>query len=309
MSLSIIRRAASAFVSLWAILTIAYACLYLVPGDPGRIILGPQASAQTVLEFRRTEGLDQPWTNQYLRYAARTARLDFGHSFSQRRPVTDLLVERAGASLSLTLIAALLSITGGVLLPLVLKSAHYDKLLSVTANAFQLAAFIPPYVLAIGALLLFAFQLHWASIMFASNQLSSWIVAATVLAAYPVALLLQVFVGRLNYEQKRPYARRALAQGFSGSHQLWREVLPNALPTALAVFTNNLAFFVTGAFFVEIIFGIPGLGRLAQQAIEQKDIPVLSGVCITIAVFVLLLSFGLDIASRFLSPRVNENAN
>jgi len=297
------HRLLTAGLNFWLILTFAFLCLYRLPGDPARMILGQHASAESVAEFRRQAGLDLPLLDQYARYLWRLAHLDLGDSLALHRPVFEIVSERAGTSLKLALAAAFIVVSGGVLFPLLLRSVGDRRILPLFERGLQFTAFAPPYVLATTALLILGGWFGWVAVVFEPSRLGAWLLPAAVLSAYPMALVLHIFVGQLDAQLSSPYARRARAYGFSRTHTLWLEVLPNALPATLAAIVNSLAFFVTSAFFVETVFGVPGLGRLAQEALRQKDIALLAGICLAFCSCVLPASFALDLIQQWLSPR------
>ena len=296
------RRLLTALLTLWVIVTIAFVCLYRLPGDPARMILGGQASAASVAAFRHEAGLDQPLFQQYTHYLSRLFRLDLGRSFALRRPVGEVLIERGYYSFILAVCAGVVVVFLGMLLPLLLIANRRIRALVVSEGVFQGLAFVPPFVLATAALVVVAGWLDWLPVIFETNRIAAWILPALVLSAYPVALVLKLFADSLRTELTLPYARRARAFGFSHSFIVWKEVLPNAVPAAIAALVNGLAYFVTGAFFVEIVFGLPGLGRLGQEALRQKDVALLTGVCLAFAVVMVLLSLLLDLLQRRLSP-------
>lgn len=298
------RRILSTVLALWVIISVSFACLYCLPGDPARIILGPQASAEAIVKFRHTAGLDLPLHDQYLRYLHQLTRLDLGYSFSMRRSVATLLRERGGMTLKLTLAATSLVVLYGVALPIVLRLFDRKWLADLYEGLLQLGALTPPYVLAVIGLLLFGGWLGWIRVVFDASRIIDWVIPAMALSAYPTGLIMRIFVGQLEEELHSSYACRARALGMPFSYIVLHEVLPNALPSALAAFANSLAYFVTGAFFVEAVFGIPGLGSLAQEALRNKDVAVLAGICLLFAVVVLFISFTLDILLRWLNPRV-----
>jgi peptide/nickel transport system permease protein len=273
-------------------------CTYMLPGDPARIILGPQASAETVTRFRSEYRLDQSLAAQYVSYASKVAKLDLGDSFAQRQPVTHLLLVRGITSFSLAISAFCIAIAIGIFLPLLLAMSGSDRLNTIFGLILQAFAFPPPYLLAVAALGFVAGFLKIAPVMFDPSSGVSWLVAAIVLSAYPSALLFRLFIQCLGREMSQPYARRAAASGFSRQHVLWREVFRNACAEPLASATNAMAFFFTSAFFVETVFGIGGLGRLAQEAIRQKDVATLNGVCLALCALVTLTSLTMDAVHR-----------
>jgi ABC-type dipeptide/oligopeptide/nickel transport system permease component len=167
-----------------------------------------------------------------------------------------------------------------------------------------LAGIAPPYVLGVVTLVLFAGKLGWTPVIFDEISMRSWILPAFVLAAYPCAIVMRLFEGELENIMQSRYVLRARAMGFSAAAVILREALPNALTAALPGLANALAAFITGAFFVEVIFGVPGLGRLAYEAISNKDIELLAGLCMVFAVIIVSISAVLEISRLFLDPRL-----
>jgi peptide/nickel transport system permease protein len=164
----------------------------------------------------------------------------------------------------------------------------------------------PPYVLGVVILALFAGWLGWVSAIFDPQRISAWILPTLVLAAYPTAITMRLFENQIAGELGKPYVVRAKAMGFSHRTILLCEVLPNALTAALAALANGLAAFVTGTFFVEVIFGISGLGRLTYEAIGNKDIALLAGLCMVFAIAITAISAGLDLAQLLIDPRLRS---
>src|ERR1035441_4857565 len=116
--LTALRKSLSVVAALWLIATLSFLLLYTLPGDPARMILGPHASGEAIAQFRQNAGLDQPLASQYTRFLARLAHLDLGASFTFRQPVTNLLRERGGATLKLTIGATMFVLIFGFGLPL-----------------------------------------------------------------------------------------------------------------------------------------------------------------------------------------------
>ena len=279
---------------IWAVVTISFMCTYMLPGDPARIILGPQASAETLARFRSEYSLDQSLSAQYVSYASKVAKLDLGESFAQRQPVARLLLARGITSFSLAISAVCIAIGLGMFLPLLMAMSGSDRLNTAYGLILQAFAFPPPYLLAVAALGFVAGFLKIAPVMFDPNSRVSWLAAAIVLSAYPSALLFRLFIQCVRREMSQPYAHRAAASGFSRQHVLLHEVFRNACAELFASATNALAFFFTSAFFVETVFGIGGLGRLAQEAIRQKDVATLNGVCLALCALVTITSLVMD---------------
>jgi len=299
-------RAAFLIAAVWVIVSIAFLCVYALPGDPARLVLGQRATPEALAEFRLRAGLDEPLYRRYVAFLRRTAELDFGESLVQRRPVQDLILERAPQTAGLIAAAVASVLVFSFVLPILLRLLGTRSGLRVFERFWAGAAVAPPYVLAVVVLAIFAGWLNWVPAIFEPSQLRSWALPALVLAAYPTAIVLRLFHQQMEQAFNSPYVLRARAMGFSERRILLSEVLPNALTTALAALANGLAFFVTGTFFVEVVFGISGLGGLTYDAIRNKDIALLVGLCIVFAVSITAISVTLEAALRFLNPRLRE---
>jgi ABC-type dipeptide/oligopeptide/nickel transport system permease component len=289
-------------------LTVAFACIYLLPGDPARLILGSHASAATIATFRQRNGLDESLPLQYVRFLERVARFDFGDSLAQRRPVGPLIGERVAVTARLVALSAVLVFLIGMVVPLALRLTSGARWRHWFQGTWALLGVTPPYVLGTIALLVFGAWLGWVRVLFAPEVPSSWILPALTLAAYPIAVIARLFDRRLEDALVSLYALRARALGVSPAALLLREALPNALPAALGALANSLAVFITGTFFVEVIFGVPGLGRLSFDAIRSKDLALLAPICMLFAVSIITTSATLEWALTVADPARRNGA-
>jgi peptide/nickel transport system permease protein len=289
------------------ILVISFFVIYRLPGDPARMILGPRASAESVAQFRKDAGLDDRVFKQFGRFVGRVVELDLGESLTYRRPVLALVEERAGQSLKLISYAFLILLVFAVVLPVCLKASGIsfaDKSLRALWTGLSAA---PPYVLALLTLTLLAGYFRVLPAVFEADRLSCWLAAGFVLAAYPTALASRLFDDALAAAMLSEYATRARAQGFSEAAILLREALVNSLSAPVSAIANGLAYFFTGTFFVEVAFGIGGIGSLTYEAIRNKDITVLAGVCVLFAFVISAISAVLDLAQHLLIPRLRRS--
>ena len=304
-------RAAMFGLGVALILITAFLVVYWLPGDPARMILGPRADAQTVEHFRASAGLDSPIWQQFGRFAARTARLDLGDSLIQRRPVIDVIRERSGYTITLILAAIGVLVLFGLLLPLGLLALRMRWADAVIRGFWTTLAAAPPYVLSLVTLTLFAAVLGWLPAIFEPSRLICWIAPAMVLAVYPTSIVSRLFYNALKHSMNSDYAFRARAQGFSEPMILIHEALVNSVTAPVSAFANGLAYFVTGTFFVEVAFGIGGLGTLTYESIRGKDVTVLAGICLIFALAVSAISALLDVVQHLLDPilrRSHESA-
>lgn len=303
---ALLSRAALLAVALWLIITIAFLAVYALPGDPARMILGQRATTETLEAFRIQAGLRDSLIKQYMRFIVRTARLDLGVSLVQRRPVLDLIRERSSLTASLVLSSVTVVCLFSFALPLLLHCLRFNAGVTLLERFWTGVASVPPYVCAVAALVIFAGWLGWIPALFDPGRLKSWILPSFVLAAYPTGVVLRLFEQQLQVALSSQYSLRAVSLGFPYVYVLIREALPNALTPALAALANGLAFFVTGTFFVEVAFGIPGLGGLTYEAVRNKDIPVLAAACILFAFSITLVSASLDMMLTLINPRLRR---
>lgn len=287
-------------IGFWAIVTASFLCLYVLPGDPARMVLGPQASMASVEQFRAEHQLDRTLAEQYGRYVSGLARLDLGFSYSRQREVSALIAERIGATVLLSVTALSVAILAGLMLPLLLAMLQARKATSAISATMQAVAFVPPYLLALATLVVATTFTQLTTVLFDPAHTTTWVLASLALAVYPTALLFQVFTQALDRQLSSSYALRAAACGATHRGVVVREALPNALDAPLASLANATAYFFTSAFFVEAVFGIPGLGRLAQDAVRVKDLALLNGVCLTYCVLVGISGAVLEFLPRLL---------
>jgi peptide/nickel transport system permease protein len=277
------------------VVTGAFFCVYRLPGDPARMILGRQASDQTIERFREDAGLNDPVLTQYARFLKRSARLDFGESLAQHRLVAGLIRERLPFSLVLLCTASLIVIAMALILPILMYLSNQALGLEALERLSAVIGIVPPYVSGVLAVVVFAGWLTWLPAIFDSHRFESWLIAALVLAAYPSAVTFRIFSQELRQSLRSPYVLRARAMGLSRSHLILVEAVPNSFSGALGSLGNGVAIFMTGSLFVETIFGIPGIGSLTYQAVQNKDLPLLTALCIVFAIGISLLANTIDV--------------
>ena len=268
--------------------------------------MGQRATPESLRDFRQKMGLDQPLVLQYLKFVERVVKMDMGDSLVQRRPVASLIAERGRQTLILISASLVALALFGIVTPILLRLFRQPLLEQAYSSWWIGLAIAPPYVLSILALLAFAGWLRWIPVTFEPTLPSAWLLPAMVLAAYPVAVTVRLLDSQIEAVLQSPYVRAARAYGYGDLDVLFRFAVPNAIIPSVAAFANGLAFFVTGSFFVEVVFGIGGLGTLAYEAVRNKDVPVLVGVSIIFAVAICSISAGLQILLENLDPRVRR---
>jgi ABC-type dipeptide/oligopeptide/nickel transport system permease component len=303
------RRLASAAL---LILLVSSAALLLVRFAPGDALSGFEVDpAQAAIERRRL-GLDRPVAEHYLSWLARAVRLDFGESVKYRRPVAELVLDRAGNTLVLGLaalfLATLLGVPAGVL-----TASRSGALRTATHGVSLLLLSVPPLVTSFGLLLLAA-RTGWLPVgglgAAAGNGSSVWVfVSYLTLPALALALPLAASLERLQSEAMadalaEPCVQAARARGCSVLRAVWRHAFPLSLRPLLSIYGVIVGSVLSGSFAVEFVTSWPGLGALMYEALVARDLYLAAG-CATVGA--ALLAGGVlaaDLALAFLDPRV-----
>ncbi len=324
----LLRRALVAAATVLAVLTLTFAALHAAPGDPVRLYLGPSADAQTLEATRRQLGLDRPLPAQYLEWLARFASGDWGTSIAQRRPVTRVLGDAVGPTLLLTgvslVLSYLLGIAAGALQAARAKGRADVALTAITATLQA----VPGYVLALGLVLVFAYQAalwDWPDAlrlpaMGAESVGADFLSGPERLAdrlrhlALPLATLTLIgAAGAARYVRaatlaalRQPFVLAARARGLSGARVLTRHALRQALLPVITLAGLQLPALFSGVVFIEAIFAWPGMGRVAVQAVLARDYPVVMAVTAVFAALVIAGGLLADAAAGLADPRTRE---
>jgi len=299
----IVKRLIQSVFILLGVSFITFALLYLFPADPVRQIAGRSATPETVANIRAQLGLDKPFIIQYARYFGNLVQGDLGRSYLQKTEVSALISSRLPASLLLMLGAIvcelILGITMGVVAALRRGTA--------TDNSLMMASFIgvsaPQFVVGLLMLYVFAVQLRW----FPIGGYGTF--AHLVLPSITLGILGSGWYSRMMRSSmidvlRQDFIRTARAKGLGRMRVLMRHALPNAILPIIAMIGIDVGIFMGGIVVVESVFGWPGIGQLAWQAIQRVDIPIIMGVTLVSACAIVIGNLVADIASLFADPRI-----
>lgn len=295
-------RLASTALSVLGVCTLVFLLIHLVPGDPVEVMLGEGASPADRESLRAALGLDRPLAEQYLEYLGRLARLELGVSLHDQRPVADLLVERVGPTLELTLASLALALL--IALPLgVLAAQHQGRALDGAAMGFSLfGAAIPNFWLGPLLILVFSLWLGWTPVSGRDGWVSL-ILPALTLGTGLAAVLARMVRSCVLEVLGEDYVRTAQAKGLGPVAVLWRHALRNAWLPILTLIGLQLGALLAGAVITETVFAWPGLGSLLVEAIQQRDYPVVQGAVLLISLSYVLVNGATDLAYGLLDPR------
>ncbi len=307
----ILRRVGQAAVVLLGVSVIVFLLMQLVPGDPVRIALGTRFDPDTYEALRERSGLDRPVVVQYFSFLGNALSGDLGVSFRSGQPVTDALVERLPATLSLAAVSLLVALL--IALPLGLLSAtRSGKVSDYVATLFsQVGVSIPDFWMAILLILLFTSTLGWLPpsgyVPFTESPVE-WL-QHIVMPALAVGLvsgsILTRFVRSAVLESmSREHVRTATAKGLPAGVVLRRHVVRGALVPIVTVTGVQLATLLGGVVVVEVIFAWPGIGRLTYEAVQARDYPVMQGAVLMFAAVFLVVNLVVDLVYAALDPRI-----
>lgn len=297
------RRILQAALILLGVSFITFVLLYVLPADPVRQIAGRSATQQTVENIRQQLGLDQPLLVQYGRYLAGLVQGDLGRSYLQRTEVSTLIASRLPASLLLMaggiLCELLIGLSLGVIAALY-RGRPLDQGLMVTSFV---AVSAPQFVVGLLLLYVFAVQLGWFPIG-GYGTAAHLVLPAVTLGIMGSGWYSWMMRSSMIEVLRQDYIRTARAKGLTRGRVLFRHALPNAILPIIAMIGIDIGIFMGGIVVVESVFGWPGIGQLAWQAIQRVDIPVIMGVTMVSAGFIVLGNLLADIVTPFIDPRI-----
>lgn len=298
----IVKRIGLAIVTIWAVATLTFFLMNMVPGGPffSEKAISPQATAALEAKY----GLDKPLFQQYLTYMGDALHGDFGDSLKQRgRTVTGIILSRFPVSARVGGISVLVALLIGIPLGCVaaLKRGKFlDSLISVVATC---GIAVPSFVIC--TILLYFLGVRFKALP--TIGLSSWqhyIMPVMALAFYPTAYIMRLMRSSMLDVLGQDYMRTAKAKGVSGFVILFKHALRNAILPVVTYVGPMLAYTVTGSFVVEKLFTIPGLGGEFIRAINGRDFTMIMGTTIFLATLVIVMNVVVDIVYKVVDPRI-----
>jgi peptide/nickel transport system permease protein len=299
----VLRRLVQAALILLGVAAITFVLLYALPADPARMIAGRSATAQTVANIRHELGLDQPMLLQFWTYLHNLLSGNLGRSYAQKTDVWTLIVARLPATLTLMLAGIFVEVVLGLMLGTVAavrRGGFVDR-------AVMMASFVgvsaPQVVVALLLLYVFAVTLGWFP-MSGYGTLAHVVLPATTLgvlgAGWYARMVRSAMIDVLNQD----YVRTARAKGLSSRRIVFRHALPNAILPVIAMIGIDIGQFMGGVVVVEAVYGWPGIGQLAWQAIQQVDIPIIMGVTLVSALAIVIGNLLADLITPLIDPRI-----
>ena len=331
----LLARLALAPVMLWLIASLVFLLLRVAPGDPIDALLGSRAPAAARAALRSQLGLDQPLWRQYGHFLGQLLQGDLGESLTNQEPVSATIAASLPASLELGLVALLLAALVGLAVGFS-GVARPEGRLDLAGRLYGIGTYaLPPFWAAMMVQLLFAVWLGWLPVggrlpptvlppeqggfyllsgLQQGLQSGQWdlltgAIRHLVLPAGTLGLLLSgVFANALRLNLRRAldsdYVEAARSRGLSERRVVLRHALPNALLPVLTITGNTVASLIGGALLIEVTYSWPGVAFRLQEAISQRDYPVVQGIVVVVAALVVLVTVVVDLLVALLDPRV-----
>jgi peptide/nickel transport system permease protein len=296
-------RLAWALVILLGTTAITFAIVFVVPGDPARVMAGPRADAATIASVRRELGLDRPLVVQYGRYLWRLAHGDLGRSYANRQPVATTLARRLPATATLALaglaVAVVIGLAGG-LCTAPLAGSWLDR----AALVGSLAILSAP-VFWLGMLALYWVGFRWRLVpLGGAGTVRHLVLPALVLGVGSGVYYARLLHTNLQAVLVLDYVRAARARGVGPLRLTGVHALRNAALPLLTVIGLDFAALMNGVVLTETVFHWPGLGRLAFDAVLALDVPIIMGTVLLSAALVVATNLAVDLLYRLVDPRI-----
>jgi len=306
----IVKRLLSALVTLFAVMTLVFVLVRIVPGDPAQVVLGDQASQEAIEQMRVRLGLDRPMWEQYVDFLGNAVVGDWGTSMVTGQPVIREVLKVLPWTIELTVVSLVLGAVIGI--PLGVWAAirrnrftdYLTRVLSLLGLSF------PAFVSAIMLLLVFAIQMRWFPVISSGGDGSFGDrMRSLALPAINLGLIMAAYITRVTRSAMlevlgEDYVRTARAKGVPQNAVRWRHALRNALIPVVTVVGLYLGILIGNSVLTEVVFNRPGLGKLIVGALNQRDYTMLQGMMVIYTFVVVIVNLATDLTYGLIDPRV-----
>jgi peptide/nickel transport system permease protein len=310
----VVMRVLALAPMLLALSIASFALVHVIPGDPALVMMGGEGTTQAVEELRRQLGLDRPLHVRYLEWLGKIVRGDLGESLYNKTRVSEELLWRMPTTLALVTLALLFSIGIGV--PAGLLSASFrNSWIDHAARLLTLVSLsLPSFWLGLMLIILFSLWLDLLPIVgYEPITRGFWraipflILPSLALGTYLAALLTRLTRSSMLEVLNQDYVRTARAKGLGSRMVLMRHALRNALIPIVTVIGINVGILLGGSAVIETVFVLPGVGQLVVRSLYNRDLPVIQGLILYVAVIYVLVNLLVDVIYTYLDPRLRPS--
>ncbi len=301
----LIRRFLTSILVLFGVSVLVFSIIHLVPGDAVSAILGRQkVSAARVAELRAQLGLDDPIPVQYGRYLGNALRGDLGESIRNYVPVSEAILEQLPSTVALAMAALAIALVLGFILGLV-AALNYGSWFDTTLMGLSVSGMsVPTFWLGLLLIMFFSVQLKWFPSISNSNDFSDLFLPALTLALPEAAIVARMVRASMLDVLGKEYVTVARAKGLPEHGVVLSHAMRNALIPIVTFVGLQMAYLLGGSAIVETMFARQGIGRLAVDAINNRDYPMVQGVVLVVAVIYVVINTFTDITYAFLNPKI-----
>ena len=285
---------------------IVFTMLYLTPGDPAALILGPQASPDQVLLLRQEMGLDQPFIVQYATFLKNLILFqDIGRSYISNSPVLNEIIPAFFITMKLATTAVIFSMVIGIPAGIISAIKPYSLIDTVAMILALIGTSMPIFWLGLLLILLFTVHLNWLPAS-GYDRIDQMIMPMIALGGLSTAIIARMTRSSMLEVIRQDYIRTVRAKGQTESVIILRHALGNALVPIITVVGLQFGSLLGGAVLTETIFSIPGLGRLMVEAIKMRDFPIVQGGVLVIAIAFCVINLIVDLLYAYVNPRIRS---
>ncbi|GME30384.1 ABC transporter permease [Pantoea agglomerans] len=306
----IARRVGAGILTLLIVSAVVFFITSLLPGDAAQMILGQNATPETVAALRQQLGLDQPLLVRYLHWLTGMVQGDFGISFASHLPVSQLVAQRIPATFELAGITTLICVPLALIIGIIAAMNRGSRLDRALVIGTMATVAVPEFLVATVAVLIFAVKLHWVSAMsFGSpdsdllSYLKAYALPVLTLCCVLVAQMARMTRAAIINQLDSPYLEMARLKGVSPLRAVLRHALPNAVGPIANAISLSLSYLFGGVIIIETIFSYPGLASQLVDAVSNRDLPVVQLCVMLFAACYLVLLLAADILTIAFNPK------
>lgn len=299
----LIKRLLATVPVIVMVMVCVFAFVHMLPGDPARLVAGPDASPQDIIAVRSSLGLDKPLPEQFVNYFTRAVQGDFGISLKTRRTVAEEIGSRLMPTVWLTLFAMLWSTLLGLLIGVIsaVKRGKWPDyagmIIAVSGISF------PPFWLGLLLINLFSVHLGW----FPTGGYGTW--QHFIMPSFTLGLGVAAIMARFTRSSfieiaREDYVRTARAKGVPEKRVIWKHSLRNALIPIITMVGLQFGFLLGGSIVVESVFSWPGLGRLLVDSVSYRDYPVIQALILLFSLQFIFINMLVDVLYAFANPEI-----
>jgi peptide/nickel transport system permease protein len=312
MTTYILKRLLSMIPVMFLVSLVAFMIIRLTPGDPAVVMLGEEARPELVQALREELGLDQPLPIQYLTWLSHVVRGDLGRKWRTNQPVLEAIVERLPATVELTLLALLVSLTIAIPTGIISATRRGSRADLFVTTLALIGVSMPGFVLAFILILIFSLWLRWLPpIGYTPIQkdllanLQGMIMPALTLGTAAAAVVARLTRSSLLEVLSQDYIRTAHAKGLRERMVIYKHALKNAMIPVVTIVGLQLGALLGGAVITETIFVLPGVGKLIVDSIFAREFMLVQGGVLFLAVVFMFANLLVDVLYAYLDPRIH----